>query len=828
MTRIAATSVEDFKFQINDTQPIRTQKLELMRQGLLMTSKQASKSAPSYILADGLQALDTPLFPDTLPPMLIGNEVAILNDSAGFQYDQSIVLGTRDWLEVATDRNFQTGFRARMAINGSIPGSLSIGFLLYSSGGIYLGSIPETLIDADWVVADGPIDGTASTDSAAILALFPNAVYVRGYILPESKGGTYIINRPTISDITTNGDLDAAVDAAEAAAAAALASAISASLANTTAAGYASSASASASTATGQASAATASAVAAQSFANNASTSATASSVSASAASTSATAAGSSASAANISAINAATQATNASGSASAANTSASSAASSSTAAGNSATAANTAKLAAEAANTAATASASAASSSAASASSSAATATSQATLSASFATAASGSATTASTQAGIATSAAATATAQAAIATSNTVLTASLAFNALNKNSNFLNWPGGTGTIPDDWGNWQSGTSSSRVAGDLGGYAYQGANSVGNEQGIFCNPAAMTGLKSTGFFVVDAEFTLVSGAITSSGFYLSNGSQAFTQDFAAFIDPVTGSPIGAGTVGRRYKVSKMYEFTVANSAWILYLMTSWGSFPGGNAAKSLKWHHLLVREATPAEIRDQTVLAPLSATVSTQATAIALLNGYTEARWVTTAVAGTGRAQLEIYADANGGGGVDIIGDVKIDGDLLVTGSVTSSELGSNAASNGTVVYNAGSVTLSTSWQDAAEVTLSMIGGAAKIDFAAYVAGQGENSGTNVLWRLLRNGTEIRSGTLLLFPGEQTVYGGTVGVNPYPVYTPIAGMFPAFHVDTSGATGSVNYKVQLKLNTADTTFSSFAERQMSVTEFRR
>lgn len=129
--------------------------------------------------------------------------------------------------------------------------------------------------------------------------------------------------------------------------------------------------------------------------------------------------------------------------------------------------------------------------------------------------------------------------------------------------------------------------------------------------------------------------------------------------------------------------------------------------------------------------------------------------------------------------------------------------------------------------MTLTSSFQDAAEVTIDMVGGAAKIDFAAYLAGQGIGIGGNVLWRLLRNGTEIRTGTLMLFPGEQTVYGGNVGENPYPVYTPVAGMFPFFHVDTSGATGSVTYKVQLRMNGV-LSYGDFSDRQLSVTEFRR
>jgi hypothetical protein len=173
-------------------------------------------------------------------------------------------------------------------------------------------------------------------------------------------------------------------------------------------------------------------------------------------------------------------------------------------------------------------------------------------------------------------------------------------------------------------------------------------------------------------------------------------------------------------------------------------------------------------------------------------------------------------------------GSNIEINNNVSINGSLVVSGTVNTTQLTANAATSGNFAYNAASVNMTTSYQDAVEATVTMVGGAAKIDFACYVAGRGQSGGTNILYRLLRNGTQIREGTLCLLPGEQTVYGGTIGDNPQPVYTPIAGMFPFFVLDTSGQTGSVTYKVQLKAAMADYTYCSFAERQLSVTEFRR
>lgn len=86
------------------------------------------------------------------------------------------------------------------------------------------------------------------------------------------------------------------------------------------------------------------------------------------------------------------------------------------------------------------------------------------------------------------------------------------------------------------------------------------------------------------------------------------------------------------------------------------------------------------------------------TASISTQSSAISTLQGRTAAFWQVDAVAG-GRAQLKVYADANGGGGVDIIGDVKINGNLLVSGSVTASQIASSTVNTGNLADNAATV---------------------------------------------------------------------------------------------------------------------------------
>lgn len=60
-------------------------------------------------------------------------------------------------------------------------------------------------------------------------------------------------------------------------------------------------------------------------------------------------------------------------------------------------------------------------------------------------------------------------------------------------------------------------------------------------------------------------------------------------------------------------------------------------------------------------------------ARVSTTEAAVSNLNGRTSAYWQVQAVAGNNRAQMTVRADANGGAGVDIVGDVNFSGNLNV-----------------------------------------------------------------------------------------------------------------------------------------------------------
>lgn len=171
---------------------------------------------------------------------------------------------------------------------------------------------------------------------------------------------------------------------------------------------------------------------------------------------------------------------------------------------------------------------------------------------------------------------------------------------------------------------------------------------------------------------------------------------------------------------------------------------------------------------------------------------------------------------------------GVYMTGDVRIDGALLVSGTVSTGGLAANAVTSGASAFGDSAISLTTSWQTMAFCTLTMTGGAARVDFCSLINGMADASGCPVNIRLLRNGTVVRESNLTILPGEQSVYTGSFGEYEVVIKTPVTGSFPMFLVDTSGATGSVTYTIEARLGNANATYATAAHRQIAVTEFRR
>lgn len=357
----------------------------------------------------------------------------------------------------------------------------------------------------------------------------------------------------------------------------------------------------------------------------------------------------------------AALTATSASVSADESATSASAAATSELNASVSSAAAGTSATAAATSATSASASQSAAGASATSASNSANTATVQAGAASSSASAASSSAANASTSA--------------ASASQSALLSATVGSRAFNANPDFGMWTN-AGSWPDGWSGWSTTGTLVRDAGFISRYGVRLSGGAATDGGFVQAGLPKVG---AGYSVIEWTVELVSGDFSGAGVYAIATNAGGTYTEGAIVD--FWSEHGAGTVGQIYSKSRLVSFTNTTSAvGILHAMTGWTGFARGITAKNIRWLRLNWRPATEAEIRDQTVLTPLTASVATNSLAIADVQGRTEAYWEVTAVAG-GRAKLRVFADANGGGGVDIEGDTRISGSLLVGGTITASK---------------------------------------------------------------------------------------------------------------------------------------------------
>ncbi|HEX7856086.1 MAG TPA: hypothetical protein VF503_20590 [Sphingobium sp.] len=278
-------------------------------------------------------------------------------------------------------------------------------------------------------------------------------------------------------------------------------------------------------------------------------------------------------------------------------------------------------------------------------------------------------------------------ATEKAAAAQQSATVAASVSRGSINPNPMFADYPNGIGE-PANWTPWSydSGTQPQRGSGENGiGYAVRGIAQANLNQGSMQtsgNVSAFQTVQGEQWVVIEARFKLVSGTLRGAGVFLNRSSQGayINGDGYNF-----ASGLGVGTVGRTYSISKLMQLPPNTALIDLYRMDNWEGW-GQRDAKTLDWYLCSIRPATAEEIRSGTAIPALQATTTQQTGAIADLNGKTAAFWKVQAVAGSGRAQLSVFADANGGGGVDIVGDTAIHGNLVVNGTISTVKVGDQA----------------------------------------------------------------------------------------------------------------------------------------------
>lgn len=279
------------------------------------------------------------------------------------------------------------------------------------------------------------------------------------------------------------------------------------------------------------------------------------------------------------------------------------------------------------------------------------------------------------------------------AVANRTSVVEATVASDAQNMVRNgIFNAPGWTGGIPPYWGPWIQDGGAYIGPLNRGTISPYGApNALQIDRNGYNNGIAQViqGPIGPGWYVFEVDITGEDGNWSGSGVHcnFNNGSSMF---YGFALNPDTAGRSGdIGNANRKF--SWLYYNGASSNSANLYLMSGWEGFQGRNNYGFVRmiWNRIVMRPASDAEIQARKVQdSNLIARVSTNESAVSGLNGRTRAYWETTAVAGNNRAQLTIRADANGGAGVDIVGDVAISGNLLVSGTVTSGKVAQSAIS--------------------------------------------------------------------------------------------------------------------------------------------
>ena len=205
-------------------------------------------------------------------------------------------------------------------------------------------------------------------------------------------------------------------------------------------------------------------------------------------------------------------------------------------------------------------------------------------------------------------------------------------------------------------------------------------SNNVGIYQNISNVPAGWYVIEAT----VEKPFSNWQGAGIHCNF--NNGS-SISLSFASYAD-INGLVYGGSDYTKR-TWSVLVNSQSQSSDVSFYDMGGWSGFGLDGSSADFLWHQCSLRPATDGEIKGQaanSAVGSLTARVTTTEGAIATAQGKLSSYWQTTAVAGNGRAQLTLHADANGGGGVDIVGDVAISGNLVVDGTIQSTKVATSA----------------------------------------------------------------------------------------------------------------------------------------------
>ena len=192
--------------------------------------------------------------------------------------------------------------------------------------------------------------------------------------------------------------------------------------------------------------------------------------------------------------------------------------------------------------------------------------------------------------------------------------------------------------------------------------------------------------------------------------------------------------------------------------------------------------------------------------------------NAYASIRLV-AAASGSDPAEIEILS-GDGSSSVVITGDTFIDGDLMVSGSIVTDGLASNAVTNSQVSQTAGSITLpDNTWTTVASFSFTSVGIGVEIRGTCTIDSAVTLGGTLGLheWRLRRGGTVLKSG----FGDPNSRDDGSLNYRTSHIV--------ADYNDIPSA-GTYTYDLQVKVNTTSGAYTTrySTNRYLSGREFKR
>lgn len=250
----------------------------------------------------------------------------------------------------------------------------------------------------------------------------------------------------------------------------------------------------------------------------------------------------------------------------------------------------------------------------------------------------------------------------QGSMASLTTTISASPA--NLNRNATFALWPDGaslptgyrqhTSTAPSQTfakapGNYGNAIRVTNTLPDSGEIVGFWSWDINDPTGANTHPALSKA--GPGWYLIEAEITLNSGTLASSGIalqgydasatYVSGATEILKFDTTP---DSTGAVVGNGVVGKTYHFSKLVQITQAAVESLRLVGQNYRSNFGAPAAKSITWHKLAIH---PGDVSDVSVVQHAQA-ISTLDTQYATLSSTVTAQGSTIATQATAISGLQ------------------------------------------------------------------------------------------------------------------------------------------------------------------------------------